>query len=78
MKDRDVAVARGTVGERADILAELFVHRQREDVGLVSEVAEQIADPASTVADGIALVRRRYPLIDDHGYPLPCPSFGSA
>ena len=66
VEDRDVAAPRRVVAERTDVLAQVVVDRQREEVGLVPGGAQQVADPARAVADGVAAVRRRHPLVDDH------------
>ena len=66
VEDRDVAAPRRVVAERTDVLAQVVVYRQRVEVGLVPGGAQQVADPASAVADGVAAVRRRHPLVDDH------------
>ena len=66
MEDRDVAGARARVGERPHLVAEVVVDRQREEIRVVALRAEEIPYVPGAVADGVAPVRRRHPLIDDH------------
>ena len=67
VEDRDVAGCRGGVAERPDIVPQVVVHGEGVELGLVTHGPQQIADAARAVADRIALVRRRHPLVDDHG-----------
>src|SRR5947199_372866 len=57
---------RRVILERADVALELVVHGERVQIGLVADLAQQIAHAARAVADGIAAMRRRNPLVDDH------------
>jgi hypothetical protein len=66
MKDGDVAGAGGRLGESPDVIAEIVVHGQREDVGVVAGRTQHAADPAGAVTDRITFVGGRNPLIDDH------------
>jgi hypothetical protein len=66
VKDRQVAAPRPCVGPRNDIVAEVVVDGHRVELGLMAHLPEQRAHPASRVANGVTLVRRRHPLIDDH------------
>ena len=59
--------ARRVVGERPDVVAQVVVDGQREQVGGVALGPQQIADAAGAVADGVAPVGGRHPLVDDHG-----------
>ncbi len=76
MKDRDVPARRAGVRERDRLAAHVLVNRQREDVGLVAEPAQQIADGARAVADRIAAMCRRHPLVNPHGV-LPTSGLGA-
>ena len=67
MEDRDVAAAGRVVGERPDVVAQVVVDGQREQVGGMALGPQQIADAAGAVADGVAPVGGRHPLVDDHG-----------
>ena len=67
MEDREIAPSCPAVAERADVPREVFVDRQREQVGVVAHAAQQIADAPGAVADGVAAMSRRHPLVDDHG-----------
>ena len=66
MKDRDVAALRGGIGERPDLVAKLVVDREREDLRLVAHRAEQIAHAAGAVANRVARVGGRHPLVHAH------------
>ena len=66
MKDRDVAALRRRIGERPDVVAQIVVDRQRENVRLVAHRAEEVAHAAGAVADGVALVGGRHPLVHAH------------
>ena len=66
MEDRDVAPACGRIGERPDVAAQVVVDRQRVQVRLVPSGTQHVAHAPGAVADRIPLVRRRYPLVDDH------------
>ena len=67
MKDREIAAPCRAVAERTHLLPEVVVDRQREQVGVVALAAQQIADAPGAVADGVAAMSRRHPLVDDHG-----------
>src|SRR5436190_1468898 len=54
------------IGERPHVVAELLVDRQRIELRLMAHRPEQCAHPACAIADGVSLVRRRHPLVDDH------------
>ena len=54
------------IGERPHVAAQVVVDRQREDVGVVAPAAEQVAHAPRAVADRVAAMRRRHPLVDDH------------
>ena len=63
MEDGDVAVA-ATPGRRtAHVAAQVVVDGQREEVRLVALRAQQIPDAPGAVADRVALVRGRHPLV---------------
>ena len=66
MKDRQVAAACRGIVKRPHLALKRFVYRERVQLGIVSEAPEQIANPARAVADRVAFVRRRNPLVDDH------------
>jgi hypothetical protein len=66
VEDRDVPGVRGGVAERPDVVPEVVVHGEGVELGLVTHGPQKVADAARAVADRIALVRRRYPLVDDH------------
>ena len=66
MEDRDVAPPRGRIRERPDILAQVVVDREREEIRLMSAAPQHVAHDTRAVADRIAAVRRRDPLVDDH------------
>ena len=67
VKDRDVAASGGGVAERPDVAEEVVVDRQRVELRLVAQSPQQIAQPPRAVADRVAPVRGRNPLVDDHG-----------
>ena len=73
MKDGDVAGARTGICERPHILAQVIIHRQRVEIRLVPFLAEERAHAAGAVADGIAPVGGRHPLVDDHAPSSPAP-----
>ena len=52
--------------KRPDLASHILIDGQRKDVRPVPQPAQEIAHAASTVADGIAPMRRWDPLIDDH------------
>ena len=66
VEDRDVAASRRRIGERAHVALQIVVDGQRVQLGGVAHAAEQAAHPPRAVADRVALVRRRHPLVDDH------------
>ena len=66
MKDREIAAPRRSVVKRPDFVPKIVVDGQREQVGVVTTAAQQIADPPGAVADGVAAMGRRHPLVDDH------------
>jgi hypothetical protein len=66
VEDGQVAVVRAGLAEPPDVAGKPLVDRQRVDVGEVTHSADQVPDAARAVADGVALVRRRHPLVDDH------------
>ena len=74
MKDRHIAGRRRRVGKRQHVLLEILVDGQRVQIGLVAHAAEQIAHVPGAVANGVALVRRRHPLIHLHS---PCSRDGA-
>jgi hypothetical protein len=66
MKDGDVAARGCGVGERPHVVAQVVVDAESVDVGVVAHASEQVADVPRAVADRIAPMRRRHPLVDDH------------
>jgi hypothetical protein len=64
VKDRDVAAPSPRIAKRPDVLLHVVVDRQRVDVALVAHRAQQIAHAARRIADGVAAMRCRQPLID--------------
>ena len=67
MEDRDVAAPRASGSENGRTSPRRSSSmRQREEVRLVSGRAQHVAHAPRAVADGVAAVRRRHPLVDDH------------
>ena len=66
MEDRDVASRRRRVGERQHVAAQVVVDRQREDLRVVPHAAQHLAHGPRAVADRVAAMRRRNPLVDFH------------
>ena len=66
VKDRDVASARRGIADRPHVASQVFVDRGRKEVGLVPQLAQERPHLPGAVANGIAPVRGRYPLVDDH------------
>ena len=66
VEDRQLAPLRRRIGERPHVVPQIVVDGQRVELGLVAHVAQQIAHAPRAVADRVALVRRRHPLVDDH------------
>ena len=67
MKDREVASPRPGILERHDFILQVVVHRQRVQIGAMAHPANEIAQAQGALADGVTAVRRRDPLVDDHG-----------
>ena len=67
MEDRHLALARRRIGERPDVIRQVVVDGERKQLALMTHGAQKRADAAGAVADGIAAVRRRHPLVHDHG-----------
>src|SRR5690606_18723185 len=66
MKDGDVALRCRGIRKGADVIFQVLVDRERKEIRLVPLRAQHVANFARAVADRIPLVRRRYPLVDDH------------
>ena len=66
VEDGQVAVPRRRIGERPDVAAQVVVDGQGEQVRVVAHRAQQPAHAPGGVADGVAAMRRRHPLVDDH------------
>ena len=66
MEDRDIAPAGVRLGPRTHVPPQVVVHRHREQIGLMPATPQQVANPPRAVADRIAAMRGRHPLIDDH------------
>jgi hypothetical protein len=66
VKDGDIPLPRRRIGERPRLGGHVLVDRQREQVRLMTHASQQVPDPAGRIANRIAAVRRRHPLIDDH------------
>ena len=66
VEDRDVAPRRLVVGERQHVAAQVVVDGQREDVRVVPHPAQHPAHGPRAVADRVAAMRRRNPLVDSH------------
>jgi hypothetical protein len=66
VEDGQVAAAGRRVGERQHVVHQVVVDRQGEQIRLVPHGPQQAAHTSRRVADGVALVGRRHPLVDDH------------
>ena len=66
MKDRHVAAAGARIVEGKNVARHGRFDVHGEDVGRVAQLPQQLADAARTVADRVAVMRRRQPLVDDH------------
>ena len=66
VKNSYVALACGRVAEVPHISVERVVDRERVEFGVMALVPQQIADVTGAVANRVALVSRRQPLVDNH------------
>ena len=66
MEDGDVSTTCGRIGERPDVLAQVVVDREGEEVRLMPAAPEHVAHDTRAVANRVAAVGRRHPLVDDH------------
>ncbi len=80
VEDRDVAAPCRRIRPRPDLAPQVVVDGHREEVRGVAQAAQQVANLARAVADGVAAVRRWHPLVDDHrlGPPWAGASLGTA
>ena len=67
VKDRQVAAPRRCIAERPNVAGQIVVDRQRVEIRVVPEAAQEIAHVPGAVAHGVATMRGRNPLVDDHG-----------
>jgi hypothetical protein len=66
MENRHVSPPRSRIIEGSDVADERIVHGEREQLGVVTERSEEIAEAPGAVADGVTGVRGGNPLMDDH------------
>ena len=68
VEDRHLTLRRRRIGERPHVLPEVVVDREGVEMRLVAHRPQEVADAPRAVADRVALVRRRHPLVHDHGH----------
>ena len=66
MQNGNLATPGGRITERPDVTKQFVVYREGEDVGLMAPFPEKSPDAASAVANRIAPMGSRDPLIDYH------------
>jgi hypothetical protein len=66
LEQRHVTPSCAWIGPRQHIALEGILDRDGKDLGRVTPGAEQITHGACVVTDGVAGMRRRHPLVDDH------------
>jgi hypothetical protein len=66
MEDGDVSPPRRRILERPRLATHVFIDGERKQVGFVSHRLQQPPHAPRTVADRIAAMSRRNPLVDNH------------
>ena len=67
MEHRDLPLPGRRVGERPHVARQVVIDGQGKQIAFMTHRAQEAANAAGAVADGVAAMRGRHPLIHDHG-----------